>query len=149
MLDVARAIQTDVSEAIQVNETACSVMLRFGSHPSTQSVGRWFCGEQLDSFPVKQDSCTEGRHWTLVLDGDWTLVKLRATTDDVLTQVLPEIERLFGLSLPNIKWSNVHWWKYTFSQSTKCEQQHLQRATSPSLAMVHRLNRTIGRNVVR
>ena len=59
-----------------------------------------------------------------MLDGDWTESHWKLPTDDVLAQVFPEIERLFGLSLPNIEWSNVHWWKYAFSQSTKCEQQH-------------------------
>ena len=88
----------------------------------------------LIHFLSKQDSCTEGRHWTLVLDGDWTESHWKLPSADVLAQALPEIERLFGHSLPNIEWSNVHWWKYAFSQSTKCERQHFHKHNLTILA---------------
>ena len=119
-------IQTDVSGAIQVNETAaCSVMLRFDAPLNLPN--QWdggFVENNLIHFLSKQDSCTEGRHWTLVLDGDWTETHWKLSSDDVLTQVIPKLEQLFEHSLPNIEWSNVHWWKYAFSHSTKCDRQH-------------------------
>ncbi len=119
-------IQTDVSASIQVNETAaCSIMLRFNTPINLPN--QWdggFVENNLIHFLSKQDSCEEGRHWTLVLDGDWTENNWKLPSDNVLTQVLPEVERLFGHPLPHIEWSNVHWWKYAFSQSTKCDQQH-------------------------
>ena len=119
-------IQKKVSDAIEIKETAaCSVMLRFDT--AINLPNQWdggFVENNLIHFLSKQDSCTEGRHWTLVLDGDWTLVNWKLPADDVLVDVLPEIERLFGHSLPNVEWSNVHWWKYAFSQSTKCDRQH-------------------------
>lgn len=119
-------IQEDVSEAIQIKETgACSVMLRFSTPinlPNQWNGG--FVKNSLIHFLSKQDSCTEGRHWTLVLDGDWTESNWKLSPDEVLTQVIPELEGLFGHALPTVEWSNVHWWKYAFSQSIRCEQQY-------------------------
>ncbi len=119
-------VQQDVATDIQVTESAaCSVMLRFTSpiHLPNQWDGG-FVENNLIHFLSKQDSCTEGRHWTLVLDGDWTLVNWKLPADDVLAQVFPELEQLFGQSLPSVAWSNVHWWKYAFSKSINCERQH-------------------------
>ena len=56
-----------------------------------------------------------------MLDGDWT--EIGKYRDDVLTQVLLEIERLFGLSTKYrvVECSLV---EICLFQSTKCEQQH-------------------------
>ena len=125
--------------SIQVNETAAAPSC-FDLTPINLP-NQWdggFVENNLIHFLSKQDSCTEGRHWTLVLDGNWTEIwKLSLTT---FWYRFSQIERLFGHSLPNIEWSNVHWWKYAFSQSTKCNQNISQKATSPSLATGHRRN---------
>ena len=129
MLDLLpRPIQKDVSQSIQVTErAACSVMLRFDRPVNLPNL--WdggFVENPLIHFMSKQDSCTEGRHWTLILNGDWTERYWKLPSDDVLAQVVSEIKGIFGYALPNIQWSNVHWWKYAFSQSTMCKQQHFE-----------------------
>ena len=43
---------------------------------------------------------------------------------DVLRTLKEPLSHTFNPQLPPIEWSNVHWWKYAFSESIQCIQQH-------------------------
>ena len=118
-----------VQQSITVKETpACSVMIRFANPVHLPENFEHAFLEDAGSYPIrwisKQSSCLHGRHWTCVLDGTWTDTHWKMPENDVLRTLKHPLEQVFNQPLPPIEWSNVHWWKYAFSESIQCTQQH-------------------------
>jgi renalase len=121
--------RSSVKASIAVKETpACSVMLRFVDPIHLPHNFEHAFVQNSDAAPIrwisKQPSCVHGRHWTCVLDGVWTDTHWKTPSESVLNKLSGPLEQIFNQPIPSIEWSNVHWWKYAFSQSIRCTQQY-------------------------
>ena len=126
---IPETCRATVQQSITVKETpACSVMIRFANPAHLPSNFEHAFLEDVGSSPIrwisKQSSCLDGRHWTCVLDGTWTDTHWKMPEHDVLRTLKEPLSHIFNHQLPPIEWSNVHWWKYAFSQSIRCTKQH-------------------------